>query len=333
MKHAGKGAGFKKGDPVMARMPRIKCKDQGGTFHLYNRIPGDSEHYPMADAEARRKFLSILFFYSRVYCCLLLAWAVLSNHWHAVAKFEAFRELPRAELREIAKRLYKGRLNKPYLLWVTKKQWSTFNHRLFDVSEFMRNVNSDYGVWYNSRYGRKGRLWADRFKSTLLKSPASVRAAVLYVELNAVRAGLVQKPERHLFSSARLRLQGFKDPEWLLPLIDLWGVADPVKALKVHFARLYHRGGLRPTEEEQLLLDMLAEDEANGNGFGIYRENHRCFTNGLVLGSAEDVQAWEEELIRKRVYKKPRGPFQSGAGPIAMLRPQLSNRVKFPRAA
>lgn len=316
----------------MARIPRIKRKDQGGAFHLYNRIPGDGESYPLADAEARRKFLSILFFYSRIYCCLLAAWAVLSNHWHAVAQFEIFRELPRAELRAIAKRLYADRIFKPYLFW-RAKQWRKFNHRLFDVSEFMRNVESDFAVWYNGRYGRKGRLWADRFKSTLLESPQAMQAAVLYVELNGVRAGLARRPEQHLFSSPRLRLAGFKDPELLLPLTQLWGMADPAQALKLHFARLYHRGGIGRTDEEELLRQIIAQDVDEGYAFGVYRENQRCFTNGLVLGTPGQVQVWEEELIRRKVYKKPRGPFQSGAGPIAMLRPQLSSLVKVTQAA
>ena len=71
-------------------------------------------------------------------------------------------------------------------------RWKRLQEHLFDVSEFVRKVQGAFATWYNRTFNRKGHLWGDRFKSTLLGGPEAVLDAALYVELNAVRAGLVE---------------------------------------------------------------------------------------------------------------------------------------------
>ncbi|MFC1766169.1 transposase [Planctomycetota bacterium] len=90
---------------------------------------------------------------------------------------------------------------------------------LIDVSEFMRNLHSAFGRFYNKTYGRFGRFWAARFKSTLLENTQAMLDAMLYVELNAVRAGLVQCPEDWKGGSRYLREAGQDD--WRMPLTAL----------------------------------------------------------------------------------------------------------------
>ena len=46
----------------------------------------------------------------------------------------------------------------------------------------------------NFREGRRGHLWQGRFSSFIMQEPY-LFACTKYVELNPVRAGLVQKPE------------------------------------------------------------------------------------------------------------------------------------------
>jgi hypothetical protein len=76
----------------------------------------------------------------------------------------------------------------------TEEEWERFRQRLFDVSELMRNIQSSFARWYNRSYDRRGRFWADRFKSVFLETETAVLDCMLYVELNPVRAGLVERP-------------------------------------------------------------------------------------------------------------------------------------------
>ena len=305
----------------MPRLARVKPQGRSQIYHLYNRIAGLPGDYPMMEHQARQLFEDILLFYSEIYSCMLVAFAILGNHYHSVILFQAFFALPRAELRQLAVRLYAGKLYKPYLFW-REKQWKRFNERLFDVSEFMRNVESAYAVAYNRAFGRRGRLWADRFKSTLLESWGAVQAAALYVEMNPVRAGLVSRPEDYRYGSARLRLASGVGGPRLMPLSELWQVKDPAQAVRSHFAHLYHRGGLRIEREDELIRDIIRQDVEDGLGAGTYRRRHRYFNDGIVIGDKEQVRVWQNLVYGKKTQRVAREPVRVGSGPLCMLRKQ-----------
>src|SRR5688572_4738487 len=64
-----------------------------------------------------------------------------------------------------------------------------------------RDLGRSYVRYFNRRHGRTGTLWEGRFRSCLAESPLYVLACYRYIELNPVRAGMVQHPEGHLWSS------------------------------------------------------------------------------------------------------------------------------------
>jgi len=71
-------------------------------------------------------------------------------------------------------------------------------------------AHQKYTYIINQREGWKGYLWQGRF----LSYPMDERylfAAVRYVELNPVRAGIVEKPEDYPWSSARAHIFGEKE--------------------------------------------------------------------------------------------------------------------------
>jgi putative transposase len=67
-----------------------------------------------------------------------------------------------------------------------------------------------YTLRVNEREGWRGYLWQGRFASFPMDE-AHLLAAARYVELNPVRAGLVERPEDYLWSSARAHLGGRDD--------------------------------------------------------------------------------------------------------------------------
>ena len=310
----------------MARLPRLKPRGRTQSYHLYNRLAGEPGDYPMQQPGARERFLAILLSYARVYFCLLAAFSVMGNHYHVLAQFEAFRILTRLELRAIAKRLYADRVFKPYLFW-RAPQWRRFNRRLFDVSEFMRNVESDYARWHNRKFGRKGQLWADRFKSNLLESSRACQAVALYIELNPLRARLVRRPEEHRFSSARLRLAGTRASDWLMPLTRLWECDDPTRSLRLHFGRLRHRAGQELEDEDEFLRDIISQDEANGYSAGSYLQNLRYMNDAQALGDEEQIRALLQTFMARKIYRQVRSPVRAPFGPFSMLRGQRRNFV------
>src|SRR6185503_13198442 len=65
----------------------------------------------------------------------------------------------------------------------------------------MREVQSDYARAFNRKYGKSGHVWQGRYFSCSLE-PIHLYRAVRYVEMNPVRAGLVDEAWLYPWSSA-----------------------------------------------------------------------------------------------------------------------------------
>jgi putative transposase len=71
------------------------------------------------------------------------------------------------------------------------------------VSSTMQDVGRRYVQHVNFRYGRSGTLWEGRFKASLVDTEKYFLACCRYIELNPVRAGMVEAPEDYPWSSYR----------------------------------------------------------------------------------------------------------------------------------
>ena len=68
--------------------------------------------------------------------------------------------------------------------------------RMGDLSNFMKELKQWISRDYNKKVGRIGTLWEDRFWSCLLEDSAETLSSVArYIDCNAVRAGIVERPE------------------------------------------------------------------------------------------------------------------------------------------
>jgi putative transposase len=67
--------------------------------------------------------------------------------------------------------------------------------------DLMRDLGRAYVRHFNHRHRRTGTLWEGRFRSCLVDSAAYVLACYRYIELNPVRAGMVEKPGAYKWSS------------------------------------------------------------------------------------------------------------------------------------
>jgi hypothetical protein len=84
--------------------------------------------------------------------------------------------------------------------------------KLASLSEFVREVKVNFTRFYNKRHGRRGYFWGDRFKSLILEQGETLINCLAYIDLNPVRAGIVEKPEDYRWSSLGYHLQsGNKD--------------------------------------------------------------------------------------------------------------------------
>ena len=76
-----------------------------------------------------------------------------------------------------------------------------FTRRMHDLSEFMKSLLERFTKWFNRMHSRTGTLWEDRFRSVIVESGVAARTMAAYIDLNPVRAGMVQDPADYRWSS------------------------------------------------------------------------------------------------------------------------------------
>jgi putative transposase len=80
------------------------------------------------------------------------------------------------------------------------------------VSRMMQAVGRRYVRAFNARYQRTGTLWEGRYKSCLVGGDRYLMTCLRYIELNPIRAAIVESPEEYPWSSARAHLGLRTDP-------------------------------------------------------------------------------------------------------------------------
>ena len=306
----------------MPRTARHKSPE-AAFYHLTNRVAGWPDWFPFEDRRACRKLLNLMMFYVNAYRCRLAAFQIMGNHFHLIVYFEKPRRLSRQELMESARKLYGGRAEAETARW-TDAQWEAFNERLFDVSKLMGNLGGQYARWYNRQYRRRGHFWGDRFKNPELLGIEAVQDAILYVELNAVRAGLVRRPEQWKWGSARWRFMG-RD-QALIPLEELFPSDREQDVYSGYRARLYYRGAV-PTKDNQAAIPRWILHQEQQRGFtraGAFRRRLRFLTDGLAVGPAEQVAQLLETYRQRGRYRRRRHPIPHLGGVLFSLREQRS---------
>ena len=137
-------------------------------------------------------------------------YAVMTNHIHILLHVLPKRELSDDELIARVASLY-GRAKAEDLrvewaewrrvggtaaLQRVEEERNTLLRRMGDLSIYMKELKQWISRDYNKKVGRIGTLWEDRFWSNLLEdSAATLTKVAYYIDCNAVRAGIVERPE------------------------------------------------------------------------------------------------------------------------------------------
>ena len=79
------------------------------------------------------------------------------------------------------------------------------------VSHFIISLGRRYVQYVNRTYRRTGTLWDGRYKSSLVQAQTYLLAAQRYIELNPVRAAMVDDPAHYRWTSYRANALGQAD--------------------------------------------------------------------------------------------------------------------------
>ncbi len=307
----------------MPRPNRHKSPD-AAHYHLFNRAGGPPDYFPFRDPAVARKFWQLFEFYLQVYCCRLIAFELMGNHFHAIVFFQQLIWLGMQELRRRAQLRWGKRWKRETANWQAE-DWQQFNRNLFDVSKFMHHVECEFSKWFNRRTGRRGHFWAGRYKNPELLDQQALQDTTLYVELNAVRAGLVQRPEQWKMGSAYWRWAG-KKQDLLMPVEELFP-EDDGRSFETYRGMLYHRGAV-PVEGKPGVIPEWVLRREQRRGFerpGLFRRHLRFFNDGVAIGSAPRLRRLLDEYRAQGRYQRRRHPIPQLEGRFFSLREQRSH--------
>lgn len=156
------------------------------------------------------------------------------------------------------------------------------------VSKVMQSVGRYYVQYFNYCYKRTGTLWEGRYKSTLIDSEHYLVTCMRYIELNPVRANMVEHASAYPWSSYAANAAGHDDP-----------LVTPHE--------LYRRLGRTP-EERQAAYRQLFRQHLGEKTLADIRE---ATNKAWVLGSDRFKQRIQKQLQRRAQPKSRGGDHKS----------------------
>lgn len=149
------------------------------------------------------------------------------------------------------------------------------------ASRMMQDLGRRYVQIINRAYGRTGTLWEGRFKSSLVDREHYLFTCHRYIELNPVRAGMVETPDAYPWSSHRF-YAGLRPDKLIVPHESFLRLAAQATARFAAFRRMFQD----PLSAAD--LDRIRQAANTGSALGsepFIDEMERSFGRGVRLPS------------------------------------------------
>ncbi len=174
-----------------------------GVYHCVSRVVDKNFVFGFHEREVFRQTMRQVEAFTGV---RVLTWTILSNHFHVLLDVPRPEELDDQQILLRCREIYSPEAmmaveweyeDAVRLGAKTHEQWRLkYLKRMWDLSEFMKTLKQKFTTWFNRKHGREGTLWERRFKSVLVEGRwNTVLKVAAYIDLNAVRAGMVSDPK------------------------------------------------------------------------------------------------------------------------------------------
>ncbi|MCH8474327.1 MAG: transposase [Opitutales bacterium] len=323
------------------RKERIKIKGQRALYHVMSRTVNGEIFFSDEEKEAMRRML----FKVAGFCGVkILTYCLMGNHFHVLVEVPdgSGIKLDDAELLRRYRMLHgedgvlrkserarKYAPNTPEQVERTlkgggeeaEKMRASLRARMHDLSAFVKIYKQQVSIWYNANHDRFGPLWSDRFKSVLVQgSGTALLVMAAYIDLNPVRAGLVEDPRDYAFSGYG---EGEREGEPRARLVDIlrglrgneWGK----EVLREYRMLLLGQAGGDGAKEEiaEILTKRRLNEEASASGgWRLWR----ALCEGMVIGSRQFVEPFQELLANR-----------SGESPPDLYKGLVAGKKRFRR--
>lgn len=194
--------------------PRSHLVDpEGGHYHVCSRcvrrawLCGNDEvtgtNYDHRRAWIENRILEL----TNIFAVDIFGYAVMSNHYHIVLNIESARTRKWTDSEVVMRwaklSTSKNKSHNKNTATPDKKRIEELRHRLSSLSWFMRYINEPLARQANREDNCKGRFWEGRFNSQRLLDEQGLLGAMVYVDLNPVRAGISDAPVASDYTSIK----------------------------------------------------------------------------------------------------------------------------------
>ena len=303
----------------MPRTTRLIINDETAVYHVMSRTALDG--FPLKDIE-KDFMLDLIRRYSSLYLVEILGFCLMDNHFHILVRMFPEYKFSDEEIKKRYENFYGDERA------FAAGQIPSLREKLSSLSEFVREIKVGFTRYYNKRHNRRGYFWGDRFKSVIVEKGETLINCLAYIDLNPLRAGVVERPEDYRWNSLGYHIQtGNKDNFLSLDfgLLEFgpgeirfavtselhWAsVLDPKERLKGFRRYVYEAGALNhPNKRQARVIDNDIVEHERGNDFELnrmrrFRYRTRYFTDSGIIGTKEFVyenhQRFKDVFMSKR---------------------------------
>ncbi|WDE96508.1 hypothetical protein PQO03_00825 [Lentisphaera profundi] len=170
-------------------------------YHVVIKVPDNTfgnKAYAF-NREHKTKLRDIFFWLESIYEVECVNYCIMSTHAHFVIRRNRDSKL---SLKQAAYR-YKKYKSLKELKDARSCEIRKFKGRLNDLSDFMANLQKRFTSWYNQQFDkrRRGQLFNHCYKAIQLKNTKALIRCMQYVELNPLRAQMVNNSADYEYNS------------------------------------------------------------------------------------------------------------------------------------
>ncbi len=329
---------------------RIKPEKGAACYHVMSRTVNGEFLFGATEKEAFRRMMRRMAQFSGVE---IFTYVVMDNHFHILLQVpDKERWLKRfdtkpgesvgagearllAHLSKVYSKAFLKQLRNELNSFREKgmedeveKLLHRFKDRFCDVSLFVKELKERFSRWFNKQNGRRGTLWMDRFKSVCVDGEAALATMAAYIDLNPVRAGIVDDPMRYEWSGYGEAIAGSKRARrGLCKALNLPQDSWEGKGLARYRLFLFDEGlsvepdspSLGKGRKRRRGIKMEARTkvmEQKGKVIPQEALSRRVasFSNGVAIGGEEFVKRVASRYQREMGRKKERNPRSLSAG-------------------
>ena len=305
----------------MPRTSRLIISDEKAVYHVMSRTALDG--FPLKDVE-KDFMLDLIKRFSALYFTEILGFCLMGNHFHLLVKMIPENRFTDEDIQKRFKAYYGNSRE------FAEGQIIYWREKLSSLSEFMREIKVSFARYYNRRHNRRGYFWGDRFKSVIVDKGETLVNCLAYIDLNPMRAGLVDRPEDYRWNSLGYHLQTENKDQFLSTDFGLkeFSVQSKKERIRRYRRYVYEAGALNQPEKgsvkviEARVLNKELRREFELSKTDRFRYQTRYFTDSGIIGSKEFVTEHHQRfkhLFFSKHEKKPK-PIKGLEGVYSLKR-------------